>query len=365
MDSHRHIEQAAADWIALRSDAGRAWTLGDQAALDAWLAQSTAHQVAFIRLQAVWQRGDRLKALGAGMPRGEVPPPGAWRQSPFFRHRSLEPSTARAETSSVAGPPNFAGLRFKPRARSHAPRRGLRLASTAAGVLLAAVLGYGTWYFGAMDEAAYRTPVGATQTVPLADGSQAVLGSGTDLRVALSPRARMLELQQGEAYFQVAKDAGRPFVVQAGDARVIAVGTRFAVRRDAGALRVVVTEGTVRLEGIHGDAAVPARLFAAGTVARLQDGKLDVQTGVAEQAEQLLGWRRGEVLFSATPLAEAVAEFNRYTPRKLRIQDASLAQMRVDGSFRTDNVDGFVRLLEQAFPVRAERTAEAIVLHRL
>lgn len=385
MDSHRKIEQIAADWLAHRDDAGRLWTDADQAALDTWLSSSAAHQVAFIRLETVWRQGDRLKALAAGMPHGMVPAKGEWRQSPFFRHRPAAATPMSAAGNAVgfveapaasaglaASPRDLSVLRFKPRRTQdrRAHRRGLHLAGVTAGTLLAVSLGLVAWWqYGATEEAMFRTALGDVETVSLADGSHATLSSDTQVRVALSRRTRSIELQRGEIYFDVAKDRRRPFVVQSGDTRITAVGTRFAVRRDGGdpdsgpeqVLRVVVTEGTVRLNA-GARSTVPSSLLAAGAVATVRQGEVRVESHPPEQAEQILGWRNGEVVFDGTPLAEAVAEFNRYNARKIVIQDPSLAQMRVDGSFRTTNVDGFVRLLEHAFSVHAERNGDQIVL---
>src|SRR3546814_8615001 len=82
--------------------------------------------------------------------------------------------------------------------------------------------------------------------------SSDLLSSDSRIVVALSRSERRIDLQRGEAFFHAARDAGRPFVVAAAGHRVIAVGTRFAVRRDADGVRVVVTEGLVRLESDPG-----------------------------------------------------------------------------------------------------------------
>src|SRR5262249_39417186 len=102
---------------------------------------------------------------------------------------------------------------------------------------------------GMLDRDGYRTPVGGIESVPTADGSTITLNTDSQIRVALSASERRIELKHGEAYFEVAHDPNRPFVVHAGNKRVIAVGTKFSVRRDYDDVQVVVTEGKVRLEG--------------------------------------------------------------------------------------------------------------------
>lgn len=374
MDSHRRIEQAAADWLARRSDAARPWTDDDQTALDAWLSASTAHQVAWIRLESIWRKADRFKAIGAGMPAGVVPDKTQWRRTPFFTHRGIGTGAVSASSASVAemsgrtDARDVAALQFRPRHARPARRWGLRLAGAVASVLLVAALSLGgwRWYASPMGQAEFRTALGDVQEVLLPDGSTATLSSDTQLRATLLRRARDIELQQGEAYFQVVSDSRRPFTVRIGDTRVTAVGTRFSVRGELGAdavVRVVVTEGTVRLDtGGPSQPAARSALLTAGAVAIVHGGTVRVDSRSPEQAEQVLGWRSGELVFDATPLAEAAAEFNRYNTRRIVIEDPALAQMRVDGGFRTSNVDGFVRLLEVAFDVRAEQRDDSIVL---
>ena len=77
------IDTAAAEWV-IRYYA-EAWTEADESVMSSWLAESTFHRVAYLRLEAVWHRTDRLKALGAGIPAGVVPPLGSWRQPPSRR----------------------------------------------------------------------------------------------------------------------------------------------------------------------------------------------------------------------------------------------------------------------------------------
>ena len=135
------------------------------------------------------------------------------------------------------------------------------------------------------------------------------------------------------------------------------------MRRDRDDLRVVVTEGTVRLDAPHTDGQTsPSSLLPAGSVALVHDGSVLVRSMALSEAKQLLDWRDGWLVFRDTPLQDAVAEFNRYNTRQLVIGDAGVAALRIGGNFRGDNADGFVRLLEAGFPVRAERQDQRIVL---
>ena len=318
----RSIEQCAAEWLARREF--NAWTNEDEAALQAWLGADTGHRVAFLRLQAAWSESDRLQALAAGWRQSGPPPRGYW-TTPAGERIELAPRAATRRT---------------------------RLAT-----------GLGWRAYSRVDSAHLQTALGATGTLPLADGSQAILASDSRIDVRLSRKQRHIALEQGEAFFSVAKDPNRPFVVAAGGHDVVAVGTRFSVRRDGPDLRVVVTEGTVRLESrATGSAARPASLLPAGSIAIVHGEDVLLRSVALEDAERLLDWRQGLLAFRDTTLAEAASEFNRYNARKLVIGDAEAGALRIGGSFRADNATAFVRLLEQGFPVRAEDRGERIVL---
>lgn len=349
MTSSREIEQIAAAWIA-RRDAG-AWSEHDQCQLDAWLAAATAHRVAYLRLDTAWRQSDRLRALGAGLPVGVVPPRGQWAASP---------------------PGNEVGSAWQPSRRSltvsghPAWRRGLpRLLAVAASLALVAWLALGLRREPPIRQIGWHTAIGELRVVPLADGSTVTLSSDSRIVVAMSRHERHIELQQGEAFFSVAKDPARPFTVEADGRRVTAVGTRFDVRRDATDVRVVVTHGLVRLQSDGEDARrQPTTLLPAGSVAVASDAGVTVSTIPLPQAEAYLNWREGFLSFHDTPLADAAAEFNRYSTRKIVVADSAVAGMRVGGNFRWSNAEGFVRLLVQAFPVKATRKGQDIVLRR-
>lgn len=360
MASSREIEHTAAAWLA-RRDAGD-WSERDRQQLDAWLDASVAHRVAFIRLDAAWRQSDRLKALGAGVPAGVVPARGSWTPSPFGNaDEPAEEPRHLYQAHTDANPPRRVPRRHRGQRRSL-----LRHLATAAVLALVVSLALGWRHYTAVEQASYRTAIGDLQEVPLADGSIATLSSDSRILVTLSHGERHVDLQQGEAFFAVAKDPARPFVVSTGERRVTAVGTRFSVRRDAADLRVVVTQGLVRLESnnLPGGHRQPTTLLPAGSVALASDTGVVVHSGSVQQAEEYLSWRSGFVSFHDTPLAAAAAEFNRYNARKIVIGDASVGAMRVGGNFRWSNTDAFVRLLAQGFPIKARQQGDSIVLTR-
>ena len=345
------IERAAADWLARRD--GDAWTPADDAALQAWLEADTAHRVALLRLLAAWNESGRLQALGAGWKQAGPPPRGYWAQ----------PAHGFGVATLADSAPDLRELKLAPRPRARHSRAATAFAalSICACALLA---GWGWTTYNRVDTASFQAVLGQVQAAPLADGSQAILSSDSRIDVRLSRRERRIDLARGEAIFDVAKDAGRPFVVDAGERQVVAVGTRFSVRRDADELRVVVTEGTVRLQSPAGRARPqPSALLPAGSVALVRGDGVLVRSLPVADAERMLDWRDGLLVFRDATLAEAAAEFNRYNARKLVVADDTAAALRVGGNFRWDNTEGFARLLERGFPVRAEYGAASIVLH--
>lgn len=329
MESAKAIDKVAGDWLAKR-DSG-VWTAADQSAFDHWLNASALNRVAFLRLENAWEQALRLKALGAGVAADKVPPPGQWVLSPF----DLLPPARRRRIALPA------------------------LAASAAAVAILAVATYFLWPQGAY----YSTPVGGVASVPMADGSKITLNTDSEVHVSLDEKERRVELDRGEAFFEVAPDPRRLFVVHAGDKRIVAVGTQFSVRRERDEVRVVVTEGRVRVE-VEGEPQPATReTLSAGAVA-LAGSAVKMQYKPLPEAEEALSWRSGILVFRDLTLAEAAEEFNRYNTRKVIVEDANIAGLRVAGSFRSTNVSAFLRLLEQGYPLRVEREGERIVLKK-
>ncbi|HEX2100334.1 MAG TPA: FecR domain-containing protein [Candidatus Synoicihabitans sp.] len=334
MESVKEVEEQAAAWL-IKRDSGR-WTEADQQALDQWLEASTAHTVAFIRLESAWQRTGQLKALGAGTPRGVVPSPDDWQLSAVFRTSEQAP-----------GPPSpvrFGSMR-------HAGW------AIAASVMLAIIVG--AWYVRA-SEPSYRTPLGGVASVPMVDGSTITLNTDSEVRVALDEHQRRVRLDQGEAFFQVAKDASRPFIVGVDGTRVIAVGTAFSVRRERDEVLVFVTEGEVKIES---DGRSPVHV-PAGNLARRGRDQTTLEAKAASELDAALSWRTGFLVFRETPLSVAAAEFNRYNARKIVVADEGVGSIRLSGKFRSTQHDAFIRLVEAGFPVHVQQTTDTVILTR-
>lgn len=314
MTANDLIERQAADWLA-RKDGGR-WTPEQQRALDAWLAASTLHRVAYLRLDSAWQRADRLRALQAAERPQPLP------QVPLAL-------LARPWTRRALG--------------------GLALA------LMAWVL-VGDFNLGKPDTERYATAVGSRESVALADGSHLTLNTATRVRTAVTARERRVWLDQGEAFFDIAHDASRPFVVIVGTQRVTVLGTKFSLRRDGERLQVAVLEGRVKVQSDGAQATVLTREDAAVADAR----NLLVTKKTPQQLQASLSWLQGKLVFDQISLAEAAQQFNRYSLKQLVIADPAAAQIRIGGSFDAGNVEAFARLLHVGFGLEVQQQGDEI-----
>ena len=307
METADRIEAAAARWLA-RHDAGPL-DEADARAFDDWCAGDPRRLGAFVRLEAVSARLDRAGAL-AGMP---VQARLSW----FY------PAVGIAAALALAVWP----------------------ASYAVHDLLK------TEHFS--------TDIGQQYRAALPDGSLVELNTATKVAVELKPDAREVRLPRGEAMFEVAHDAKRPFVVRTKLAEVRATGTVFSVCTDKG-LEIAVREGAVE---VIREGTLIARVGAGETFT--MDKRGQVVAHRANQDDRIareLAWRDGKVAFAGETLAQAADELNRYNREKVEIADAETAAIHVGGYFRATDPEGFARALEKSFPVVAELDGDKVVL---
>ncbi len=283
------IEQAAALWAVKE----RPLSAEDQAALDAWLAGDRRRQGALFRAESGWASLSRARALnGAGQ-------------------------------GSVATP--------------LLSRRGLLVSAGLVGTMAAGVGGA----LMLVNTADHRTQVGEFKRLPLADGTVANLNTDSEIRVNMRSRLRQVELARGEAWFEVAKDPSRPFVVRAGDAHVQAVGTAFSVRHYAGGAEVMVTEG--RVKAWSADKADDVVWLSAGDRTFINGRGALAARKAPEEIDKALAWRSGQIVFEGQTLDWAVAEYNRYNTRKIVLDSPELKLERLVGKYSTGDPVGFAQ----------------------
>jgi transmembrane sensor len=162
---------------------------------------------------------------------------------------------------------------------------------------------------------------------------------------------RRLDLQQGEALFEVAKDPARPFIVIAGDRQVRALGTAFVVRRDERQLAVTLIEGKV---------AVASVTLAPGQ--RLTLANQHAPTLDRPSIDKVTAWRRGQIELEQATLADAIVEMNRYSAIKLAIESPEAAALRVNGVFRAGDTAGFAAAVARAYGLTVEHRSEQLLL---
>jgi transmembrane sensor len=198
----------------------------------------------------------------------------------------------------------------------------------------------------------YRTAVGERSTVTLPDGSVVTLNTDTVLRVAFTDQARGVRLVRGQALFEVAHGKRTPFEVYAGDRVVTATGTVFDVRIQGDAVKVALVEGRVRVRRREPAEPIGPRMEVSMSAGELLEARpaepMRIQNvDVARETS----WRSGMIVFDETPLREAVAELNRYSRAQLVLEDPTIAEFRVSGGFKTGDIDGFARTVDEILPV--------------
>ncbi len=305
------IEAEAARWVWRLDRDGRAPEL--EAQLEAWLAGDARRRGAFLKAESVWTLLDRARETGS---------------RPLAR-----PARSVSRRALLAG---------------------------AGGAIAAAMVGAGVLI---LREERFSTGLGEVRRVPLGDGSAVAINTASAVEVAFRPTQRTVRLREGEAWFQVAHDVQRPFVVEAGPVRVRAVGTAFSVRRRANGADVLVTEGVVEVWA-EGAARPPARLKAGQGA--FVDATAVVRPALAgsEAVDRKLEWRYGKIDLAGETLGEAVADFNRYNDRKLVIADPGIAGERLYGAFNTSGPDAFAAAVGASLGVEVEVRDSEIILGR-
>jgi len=249
---------------------------------------------------------------------------------------------------------------------ARAPRRATRRMWLGAGGAIAASLAVAGVYLGSERPLSYATRRGERTVVSLDDGSVITLNTNTRLQVRYTTRRREIRLIEGEALFDVAKDADRPFVVTARNADVRAVGTSFTVSNVRSApVEVLVREGIVDVTRSDTPQAAPARVMA-NSRAILAGDTGAVAVAHVDQVElgADLAWKDGQIVFRGETLAAAAARFGRYSDIGIVIVDPELGAERIAGVFNANDPVGFARSMALSLNAKVEISAEAVRLSR-
>lgn len=302
-------DAALAWFVKVRSGDATAAELAD---FRCWIEATGENRRAFESLEALWGDLDRL---------------GDPRRAPVDNIRALPPRRGLSRRAVLAG----AG----------------GAAAAAAGV----ALGLPHLFSGDI-----RTGVGEQRSLVLADGSRAELDADSVLSLDFTAEARRLTLLRGRAFFDVARDARRPFSVAAADGVTTAAGTAFSVHLWSDEVTVTVLESAVTIQAGH------------DTLARLRAGEAvsydAAGIGAKEQVSesQATAWRRGKMIFEDRPLRQVIADVNRYRRGSILVTDSDLLRLRVSGIFDVNRPDGVLEAITQGLPVRALALTRYLVL---
>jgi transmembrane sensor len=313
------IDEAAAAW-ALRAQAG-ALSPSQDAAFALWIQADARHLGAYTKAMAVLAHFDMAAALKRDRGRGVM-----------------------------RGP--------------QVSRRGWLQGTGALAAGVTAAVFAGEWASGAKGRAATRK--GEVQMLALKDGSHMTLDTSSAAQVAFGPTRRSVRLLSGEAMFDVAKDAARPFIVLAGGAQVRAIGTSFSVRlAPDGQVQVLVQEGVVAVTRASPGARPRAVQLSANmsTLAGGGDAPLVAVAVPPDMVERRLAWRNGMLDFDDTSLEQAAAQFARYSDYDLTI-DPVVADERISGRFSTGDPKGFAKAAATSLGLRVRQTDTAATLYR-
>ena len=309
------IDAAAADWVVRLERAPVDPAISQ--AFEAWLAGGDRRRGAFFRAQAAWRLLDRAQAI-------------PYAATPLAQRRPADVGRRYVLGGAVAA--SLAAIGFTAR-----------------------------MVWGSLPQT-LQTRLGEQRTVAMSDGSTVALDTATQMQVRLRENVRLVELEKGEAWFHVAKDRNRPFIIDAGALTARAVGTAFTVgRHEDGVTRVIVTEGVVE---VACGAAGAARLTPGMQAVIGPDGRLRVETLSEAAMSRELAWREQKIALDGRTVREAAAAFNRYNDVKIVLEDEGLADQKVVGWFSTTDPQGFAEALEIPFGVKATRVGATLRLAR-
>lgn len=320
-ESSRDIDQAASEWTA-RLDRGPL-TTQDEAAFRAWLAGDARRKGAMLRAQALSMMSESAQALGDGFDPADFSEPKVAR---FSRRQALTWGGGAAAAASLA-----------------ALAIGL---PAAAGTVIS-------------------TERGEIRLAPLKDGSTVLLNTETKIRVRYEKGRRIVNLLNGEAYFSVARDDRRPFIVEVDGRRLSTTQANFRVRKlEQAPVDVLVNQGLV-------DIAPAAASARAGRLASNTRMELSARAAVErpqaltpETVTRELAWREGKLAFEGETLEQAAATFARYSDTQILIGDPALAREPVTGLFAANDPIGFSRAIARVFDAKADQRNDAVVISR-
>jgi transmembrane sensor len=310
------VTDQALEWV-LKLQAGEA----ERAALDAWLAEGTDRSEALARVRALY----------------DCP--------------ALTVATAQVSEKETLPTVTIAPSPYPSALRRAVP---LALAASIAALLVVPLLG-SDWLL--RFQADQRTGAGEIITIALPDGSRMQLNSQTAVMFDFKDGRRAVRLLEGEAYFDVAHDATRPFTVTGGYGTVRVTGTAFDVARDADEDVVHLDSGRVTL--VHDGAAGEPVAMTPGQTAAVSRSDITLLPG--EDAARRLAWRDGWIELAAVPLRTALDEIGRHVDLRIVTIPGAVLDTPVSGSFRIAEASAAIDSVVTAAGATIERLPGGIL----
>jgi transmembrane sensor len=225
-------------------------------------------------------------------------------------------------------------------------RRSVRwrgIVSAAAAALIISLIAGGV----TLRQPTYSTKTGETFSTVLTDGSRVQLNTDSAIRVHYRAGERRVELLRGQALFDVAHNPARPFIVSAGNTQTQALGTQFEVRRIGGTIRITLAKGSVQVT--DKDAPQATWRLSPGQALAVSAQRPEQSRPVSVDVRTETSWTSGEVTFQDLPLADAVAELNRYSREKIILGDAAPRERVINGVFPTGDNSAFTSAVSKLY----------------
>ena len=324
-----NIRKQAIRWLIAQNSG--TWSANDQRALDEWLVADGEHQQQYQQMQKLWDSMDVYKKQD--FPQRQA----AQDYQPTIRSDNLVQFPDLTASEIVTKPS------YPKREPSHWLKTGF---AVAASILL--VLGIQTYRQTGIEH--YLTAKGEQQTIFLADGSQILLNTDSELTVELQMFRRKVQIVKGEALFTVKHNPVRPFEVVAGNGIIRDIGTRFDIYTQANQVDVAVLEGEVDI--VTHQEQSPVALGAGQAASYDQQGKVRPKSIPNPQA--ITAWEQGKLIFIEQPLEDVLNQITRYHAVEFQIADPKLRAIKISGSFKTSNLQLLLETLEAGFPIKAQ-----------
>jgi transmembrane sensor len=293
---------------------------------------------------------------------------------------------AWANVGGLSNDPDIRAIAGQPTGNHDSTARGrprpMYIAAAAAILLLLSAI---VWHQAFRSETMerpekYFTAIGERTTVQLADGSRVSLNTNSQVIVDFSSGRRRTILDRGEVFFDIARDPARPFVVELGSRAITVLGTKFNVQRVYnGEVAVAVVEGVVAVHRAEDAVSLTAPVvrpsarpdtvpldaldqyrIEKGSVITLREIDRKMSVVRAPDVAALVSWQRGLVRFDATPLHLVARELNRYTERRIIIEDPRVLQLEVNAVLNVDQMDTALKGLERVLPIQVRHFADHI-----